>query len=97
MTVLKIKSEDGKYIISIFESGKVAYSMAPVKYHEYTLIVKKRWFIFSYEVDRKEFSFYADASGIDNSCINIEWDEDYAIVIIDSPEMDAIKLIVSLS
>ena len=96
VTVLKIKSEDGKYTISVEESGKY-YHFALVKYHEYTLIVKKRWFIFNYEVDREEFSFVADASGIDSSCVDIEWHDEYAIVTIDSPEMTARKIIVSLS
>ena len=96
VTVLKIKSEDGKYTISVEESGKY-YHFAPVKYHEYTLIVKKRWFIFNYEVDREEFSFSADASGIDSSCVDFEWHDEYAIVTIDSPEMTARKIIVSLS
>ena len=96
VTVLKIKSEDGKYTISVEESGKY-YHFALVKYHEYTLIVKKRWFIFNYEVDREGFSFSADASGIDSSCVDIEWHDEYAIVTIDSPEMTARKIIVSLS
>jgi len=96
VTVLKIKSEDGKYTISVEESGKY-YHFALVRYHEYTLIVKKRWFIFNYEVDRGDFSFSADASGIDSSCVDIEWHDEYAIVTIDSPEMTARKIIVSLS
>ena len=47
-------------------------------------------------MDRVEFSFHVDASGIDNSCVNIEWHKDYATVIIDSPEMEAVSLEVSL-
>ncbi len=96
VTVLKIKSEDGKYTISITESGYAYHSMAPLRYHEYTLVVKKSWFIFKSEVDRVEFSFHADASGIDNSCVDIEWHEEYATVIIDSPEMEALTFVVSL-
>lgn len=96
VTVLKIKSEDGKYTVSVIESGKVAYSMAPVKYHEYTLIVKKRWFIFSFEVDREEFAFSFDGAGIYEGAIKIEWHEEYAIVIVDSPDMEPETLVVSL-
>ena len=85
-TVLEYKSSDGNIVVTIVEPK--TFAPIPSRSQDYTLIVKQKKSIFRKDKLKKDFTFYADCSGISEEFVNVEWNDNSVIITIDSEEMN---------
>ena len=85
-TVLKYRSSDGNIVVSIIESK--GFDFAPARNQDYTLIVKQNKNTVGKVLLKKNFTFYADCSGIAEENVDVEWKDNSVVITIDSKEMN---------